>query len=84
MARKPLIINVVKIETAEVGFDCAREERERWTRHFEQQGFANWLGGGVGSWSKRNPVSRRITQHLACLGRQSGQQARNFGLKLKA
>jgi hypothetical protein len=25
-------------------FDCAAEERERWTRHFEQEGFAKWLG----------------------------------------
>lgn len=26
-------------------FDCALEERERWIEHFEQQGFAKWLGG---------------------------------------
>jgi hypothetical protein len=25
-------------------FDCAAEERERWTRHFEREGFAKWLG----------------------------------------
>jgi hypothetical protein len=24
-------------------FDCAAEERDRWVRHFEQQGFAVWL-----------------------------------------
>jgi hypothetical protein len=26
-------------------FDCAAEERERWTRYFEKDGFATWLGG---------------------------------------
>jgi hypothetical protein len=25
-------------------FDCAAGERERWTRHFEREGFAKWLG----------------------------------------
>lgn len=25
-------------------FDCAAEERDRWTRHFEREGFAGWLG----------------------------------------
>ena len=25
-------------------FDCAAEERERWVRHFEREGFAKWLG----------------------------------------
>jgi hypothetical protein len=25
-------------------FDCAAEERDRWVAHFEQQGFAKWLG----------------------------------------
>jgi len=25
-------------------FDCAAEERERWTRYFERDGFAKWLG----------------------------------------
>ena len=25
-------------------FDCAAEERDRWVTHFEQQGFAKWLG----------------------------------------
>ena len=24
-------------------FDCAAEERERWTRHFRDEGFAKWL-----------------------------------------
>ena len=24
-------------------FDCAAEERDRWTRHFEREGFARWL-----------------------------------------
>jgi hypothetical protein len=24
-------------------FDCAAEELERWTRHFEKEGFAKWL-----------------------------------------
>jgi hypothetical protein len=24
-------------------FDCAAEERDRWVRHFEQEGFAKWL-----------------------------------------
>jgi hypothetical protein len=25
-------------------FDCAAEERDKWVKHFEQQGFAKWLG----------------------------------------
>lgn len=25
-------------------FDCAAEDRDRWVAHFEQQGFAKWLG----------------------------------------
>ena len=25
-------------------FDCAAEERERWTRYFARDGFAKWLG----------------------------------------
>jgi Polyketide cyclase / dehydrase and lipid transport len=25
-------------------FDCAAEERERWTHYFERDGFAKWLG----------------------------------------
>lgn len=25
-------------------FDCAAEERDKWVAHFEQQGFAKWLG----------------------------------------
>ncbi len=25
-------------------FDCAAEEREKWVRQFEQEGFAKWLG----------------------------------------
>jgi Polyketide cyclase / dehydrase and lipid transport len=25
-------------------FDCAAEERDKWVVHFEQQGFAKWLG----------------------------------------
>jgi hypothetical protein len=24
-------------------FDCAAEERDKWVRHFEQEGFAKWL-----------------------------------------
>ncbi len=24
-------------------FDCAIEERDKWTKHFEQEGFAKWL-----------------------------------------
>lgn len=26
-------------------FDCAPEERERWTSYFRDEGFAKWLGG---------------------------------------
>lgn len=25
-------------------FDCAAEEKDKWVKHFEQQGFAKWLG----------------------------------------
>ena len=25
-------------------FDCAAQERERWTNYFEREGFARWLG----------------------------------------
>lgn len=25
-------------------FDCAPAERDRWTRYFEEEGFAVWLG----------------------------------------
>src|SRR3954469_11238445 len=25
-------------------FDCAEPERDRWTRHFRDEGFAKWLG----------------------------------------
>lgn len=25
------------------GFDCAAEERDHWTNHFEREGFARWL-----------------------------------------
>ncbi|WP_342362987.1 SRPBCC family protein [Terrarubrum flagellatum] len=28
----------------EATFDCAADERETWVRHFEQNGFAVWLG----------------------------------------
>jgi Polyketide cyclase / dehydrase and lipid transport len=28
----------------QASFDCAEEERERWVEHFEQNGFAVWLG----------------------------------------
>jgi hypothetical protein len=39
---------VVETDTAFVEwwatFDCAAEERERWVRHFEREGFAKWLG----------------------------------------
>ena len=35
-------------------FDCAAEELDRWTNHFEQEGFAKWLAAlgqfmGIGS-----------------------------------
>ena len=25
-------------------FDCAENERDKWVTHFEQNGFAKWLG----------------------------------------
>ena len=25
-------------------FDCAEHERDKWVTHFEQNGFAKWLG----------------------------------------
>lgn len=38
-------------------FDCAPDERERWTTHFEQRGFATWLAALQRFMEKRRPSS---------------------------
>ncbi len=35
-------------------FDCAVEERDKWIRHFEQEGFAKWLAALRRFMSERN------------------------------
>jgi len=48
-------------------FDCAAEERDKWVRHFEQEGFAKWLAalrhflseGGVRA-DRRSKVRTRL------------------------
>jgi hypothetical protein len=40
-------------------FDCAAEERDKWVKHFEQQGFAKWLGALQQFMSNRDVHSQR-------------------------
>ncbi len=38
-------------------FDCALDERARWVDHFEQQGFAKWLGA-LRAFMKKRPAKK--------------------------
>jgi hypothetical protein len=38
-------------------FDCAAEDRDRWTRHFEKEGFAKWLGALRRFMESRGPAA---------------------------
>ena len=39
----PVVENSQAVVEWWASFDCAAEERERWTRHFRDEGFAKWL-----------------------------------------
>jgi hypothetical protein len=57
---RPVVADTASFVEWEATFDCAAEERDKWVKHFEQEGFAKWLAalrrfmsnGGLPSCSK--------------------------------
>jgi hypothetical protein len=43
-------------------FDCADDERDKWVRHFEQQGFAKWLAALSQFMSKVSAQTEEVLQ----------------------
>jgi len=43
-------------------FDCAADERDKWVKHFEQQGFAKWLAALGQFMAKTNEANQGVRQ----------------------